>query len=83
MFIPHLVVLMHSLQKWTGKKDVWQWIKQQEAFDACKNALIEHAQLYTPRQGNPFELEVTILDDSLVGAVADSWAKKSERTHRI
>lgn len=78
------MVLTCSLQKWTTKKDVWQWIKQQqEVFDACKNALIEHAQLYTPRQGNPFELEVTILEDSLVGIVAHSWAEKSKRTHKI
>ena len=25
--------------------------------------MIEHAQLYAPRRGHPFELEVTILDD--------------------
>ena len=55
---------MRPLQKLTRKKVVWQWVKQQqEAFGACKNALIEYAQLYIPRRGHPFELEVTILDD--------------------
>lgn len=65
-FIPHLVVLMRPLQKLTRKKVGWQWTKQQqETFDACKNASIEHAQLYTPRRGYPFELEVIILDDTV------------------
>lgn len=36
--------------------------KYKEASDTCKNTLIENVQLYTPRQENPFELEVTILD---------------------
>lgn len=54
---------MPKQQKWTGKKVVWQWTEQeQEPSEACQNALIEHAQLYAPRQGNPFEFEVTILD---------------------
>jgi len=39
------------LQTLARKKVGWQWTKQQEeAFDACRNALIEHAQLHTPRQ---------------------------------
>lgn len=47
---------MPKQQKWTGKKVAWQWTKQeQETSDACQNALIEHAQLYIPRQGNTFE----------------------------
>uniref|UniRef100_A0A8C3K197 ribonuclease H n=1 Tax=Calidris pygmaea TaxID=425635 RepID=A0A8C3K197_9CHAR len=66
-FIPHLVILICLWRKLTRKKVVWQGTKQQqEAFDACKDALTEHAQLYTPKQGYSFEL-VTIPDDTVSG----------------
>ncbi|XP_014809726.1 PREDICTED: uncharacterized protein LOC106895111 [Calidris pugnax] len=66
-FTPHLVILICLWQKLTRKKVVWQGTKQQqEAFDACKDALIEHAQLHTPKQRYSFEL-VTISDDTVSG----------------
>ena len=56
---------MHPLKR-LSKKVFWQWTKQQqEAFDDCEKFLTEHVQLYTPRQGCPFELEETILDDTV------------------
>lgn len=71
-FIPRFVISLCLLQQLTGKKVVRQGTKrQQEAFDGCKNALIEHAQLHSPEQGYPFELEGTIPDNTVSG----SWRR--------
>ena len=71
---------MRPLQKLTGKKVGWQWTKQQqETFDACKNASIEHAQLYTARRGYPFELEVIILDDAVSWGLWQMTGPKNQK----
>lgn len=71
---------MLKQQKWTGKKVVWQWTKkQEEASDTCKNVLIEQPKLHTPRQGNLFELKVTILDDKVSWGLWQSTGLKSQK----
>lgn len=61
------MIFICLLQKLTRKKVAWQGTKQQqEAFDAYKTAMTERAQLHTPKRGYPFELDVTIPDDTIL-----------------
>lgn len=78
-FILYLAILMRPLQKLTRKKAVGSDQQQQEAFDACQSALIEHARSYTPRQGYPFELEVTILDDGVSWRLWQTTGLKNQK----
>lgn len=62
------------------QKVVQQGTKQQAAtFDGRNNALIEHAQLYTPRRGYPFQLEVTVPDNKVTWGLWQMTGTKNQK----
>ena len=57
---------MRPLQRLTKKSSQWQWTKEhQQAFDLCKEAVVQHSELFTPYEGQRFELEVTGMGDTV------------------
>ena len=76
-FIPHLAYLMRPLQHLTKERgSQWQWTKeQQQAFDLCKEAVVQRSKLFTPYEGQPFEMEVTLTGDTM------SWGLWQQGAH--